>query len=128
MSNPVLVSSQSYVVEVPTLGAFGTVSKVEVTRVWSEVGEHKGEDGEFDAVILSGLKADITFDYTYISGASTPPETMHATGAPVTLTDATATMLPGKVLITEVTHTAEKGKERVASCKGMWMPFFSSLT
>ncbi len=127
MSNPILVSGKNYVVSVPTLGAWGTISKVEVASQWSNVEEHEGEDGEFDAVILKGEKADVTFDYTYITGG-TDPETLRAAGAPVTLTDDSEAMLPGKILITEVTVTAEKGKERVASCKGVWMPFFDALT
>lgn len=123
-----LVSAKLYVVAVPTLGAWGTVSKVDVQRSYANVEEHQGEDNEFDAVILSGKRAEVSFDYTYISGETTTPETLWAAGAPVTLTDSTTTMLPGKLLITEVGVTQEKGKERTASCKGIWMPFMDTLS
>lgn len=123
-----LTSNKNYVVDMPTLGAFGTVSKVQVDEEWANAEEHTGEDNEFDAVILSGKKASISFDYTYISGVATTPTDMLDGAVPVTLTDDSEAMLPGKVLITKVTTTAEKGKERTASCEGMWMPFFDTLS
>jgi len=121
-----ILSNINYTAEVPELGSWGTVSKVSVKRYFNDKIEHQDRALSYDAIVIGGYKADISFEYTYITGSNDDPVSILEAQSPVTFTDLdSGGQLPGSILLTSVEHTFSRGDLATASCEGVWYPDIS---